>query len=111
MGEFKLTARVGPKVCKERYASLDDALAALEREIAGVGGRSAEKVFGREYAPAAQVAGRFEVVAPGGARAGIDVRGDGSAEAYTGRMRREVVSQGAGEDAYAALARAITAGR
>ena len=107
MGEFKLTARVGPKVRKERYASLDDALAALEREIAGVGGRSAEKVFGREYAPAAQVAGRFEVVAPGGARAGIDVRGDGSAEAFQGRVRKRLVERGPDESAVAALRRVL----
>jgi hypothetical protein len=39
----------------------------------------------------------------------VDVRGDGSIEAYIGRVKREVVRQRKGESAYKALRRALKA--
>lgn len=62
--------------------------------------------LGREFAPAQQVAVRAELRGPRGLRAGLDMRGDGSLEAWTGRVAKQVVEQRPGEDAYAALRRA-----
>ena len=61
--------------------------------------------MGREFAPAQQVAARAELKGPKRLRAGIDLRGDGSAEAWTGSLVRKLVELQPGEDAYAALRR------
>jgi hypothetical protein len=70
--------------------------------------RGHERALSRELEPVQQVALRGEVAGPG-ARGGIDVRGDGSAEAYTGRWRRVLVRRAPGETAYDALRRALGA--
>lgn len=108
---YKLTVRVGPRVERSRHESLDAALAALEERLAGLGAtRGHAQALIREYEPVAQVAARGEVTGPGRLRGGIDVRGDGSPEAYRGRVRRTVIEQAPGEDAFAALRRALSPG-
>ncbi len=99
---------------RRRFESLDEALMefaargrALQQEAPG----RVVDLKVRRFEPVQQVVARLELSGPGRLRGGLDVRGDGSAEAYTGRLRRQVVFQEAGEDAYAALARAITEGR
>jgi len=99
---------VGPRVESSRHADLDAALLALEERVGGLGAtRGQAQAFLRSYDPVGQVAARAELAGPRRARGGVDVRGDGSAEAFRGRWRREVVAQAPGEDAFAALRRAL----
>jgi hypothetical protein len=105
-----LTVRVGGRVDGERFESLEEALEELEsrgRELQRTT-RSKPvdtKVLGR-YEPAQQVAARLEL----SGRGGVDVRGDGSAQAYTGRLRRRLVQERGKESAYDALRRALASG-
>jgi hypothetical protein len=107
---FRVTFRSGPRVEKLPAGTLDEALALLEercRAAAGGPGRGAVDLRVRRFEPIQQVAARAELRG-GRARAGVDVRGDGSAEAWIGRLRRSPVAQQAGEDAYAALRRVLS---
>jgi hypothetical protein len=113
-GRYTLTIRTGPKVERERFEALPAALDALEARLAPLEGRSLRDTVDlryREFAPVAQVAVRGEVAGPGrllgAVRGGVDLRGDGSAEAYVGRVRRRLVEQRKGETVYAALRRAL----
>lgn len=113
---WKLTVRAGPKVQKSRYDGLDQALEALEgraRELAEDVSPHAIDVKVRRFEPADQIAARLELAGPErlmpSVRAGLDVHGDGSTEAYLGRVKREVVGRGRGEKSYRALRKAVTA--
>jgi hypothetical protein len=111
---YRVTIRRGGRVERERHERLDAALTAVEalsRELsdgaaaapsAPAGGRMMRRID-----PVQQVAARIELAGPGGVRAGVDVRGDGSAEAWTGRVRRRLVEQRRGESPYAALRREL----
>jgi hypothetical protein len=76
----------------------------LEREADG---RPEGGGMMRKIEPARLVVGRIELSGPGRLRAGVDVRGDGSSKAFTGRVRRQVVEQRRGESAYQALRRVV----
>lgn len=108
---YTLTIRQGPKVTRKRYDELEKAVGAVEhhgRELER--GADARPVGGsliRRIEPVQQVVARLELRGPGRLRAGVDVRGDGSSEAYTGRVRRRLVEQRSGEDAYGALRRIL----
>ena len=113
---YTVTIRVGPKITRSRYESLDVAVDALERELTTLGPaarRTRTKALAREYEPGAQVAARGELAGPSRinprVRAGADVRGDGSIEAYRGKIRRELVTQEPGETAFDALRRELGA--
>jgi hypothetical protein len=115
---WKLTVRAGPRVERSRYEQLADALDAAERrgrELAVRAPRDAVDVKVRRFEPIQQVVARIELAGPErllpSARAGVDVRGDGSTEAYVGRIRREVVKQRKGETSYKALRRTLEARR
>ena len=103
--------RAGAKVRKQRHQQLDQALAAVER-IAGeladdAHARPAGGFLIRRLAPIEQVVGRIELAGPHGLRAGVDVRGDGSSEAFTGRVRRTLVEQRGSESPFDALRRVL----
>jgi hypothetical protein len=102
--------RSGPRVERHRYGEREDALAGLEERarVLADGARARRiDLRVRQFEPVAQVVARLELAGPGRVRAGVDVRGDGPVESFTGRLRRRVVDQRAGESAYDALRRAI----
>jgi len=99
-----------------RFDTLDGALDAAEsraRSIAGTAPRTAVDARFRRFEPIEQVAARIELAGPerliGTVSAGLDIRGDGSTEAYVGRLRRELVKQRKGETPYVALRRTLAA--
>ncbi|MBA3422678.1 MAG: hypothetical protein H0U12_12475 [Thermoleophilaceae bacterium] len=106
---YRLKVRSGPRVERMRFDDRGAALAELEARARSLAeGASARRIDlkVRQFEPVAQVVARLELTGPGRLRMGIDVRGDGSVEAYTGVVRRHVIEQCPGESAYDALARA-----
>jgi hypothetical protein len=108
---YTLTVRSGARVGRERFGALGEALDALERRgrelehgaaTARVGGRILRRID-----PVQQVVARLELSGPRRLRAGVDVRGDGSIEGFTGRTGRRLVEQRGGESAYDALRRTL----
>jgi hypothetical protein len=110
---YRVIVRRGGRTQKMRFSTPAAALDALETELRAAATAvrpTVARALGRDYEPVQQVAVRGELRGPGGLRAGVDVRGDGSAEAFTGRILRKVVAARDGEDAWAALRRAVAAG-
>jgi hypothetical protein len=118
-GKWTLTVRDGPRVAHKRFETLAETVAAMERELEELApaikrraGRSPiDQVVGKSFNAARQVAVRAEITGPGGwlgaTHGGIDMRGDGSTEAYTGRLRRKLIELGPDETPYAGLRRAL----
>jgi len=116
MADYRLTVRDGPRVERARHASLAGALDALEARVDALRERPERGAIDlrvRRFDPISQVVARAELSGPGRllprVRAGVDVRGDGSAEAWTGRLSRHVVAQLDGESCVAALRRVLDA--
>jgi hypothetical protein len=111
MARWTVTARARGKVKSEHYDELAAALGALERRGHELQGRADADVVGgplmRRFEPHEQVTARLELSGPGRVRAGVDVRGDGTAVPFVGRMRRREVERRDGESAYDALRRAL----
>ena len=111
MGGYKIRVRSGGRVERERVADLEAALASVERRGRELESTSRAEPQGgtlmRRFEPVQQVVGRIEIAGPRGLRAGVDVRGDGSSEAFTGRVRRALIRQDDGESPYDALRRVL----
>lgn len=110
-GAYKVTVREGAKVTHSHYAGLDEALDAVEasaRDLSdGADAKPVETLIFRNFDPVQQVVARVELSGPRRLRVGIDVRGDGSVESYTGRLRRQLIRQRAEESPYEALRRTV----
>ena len=111
MRAYSLKTRSGGKVERSRFDDLGEALSALERRGGelqdGANAREVDLKIGRRFEPVQQVVARLELAGPRRLRAGVDVRGDGSAEAWTGRLRRALVEQLPSESPYDALRRSL----
>ena len=112
---YAVTVRTRGKVRRERFDSLGDALDALRSRAAELEQDGRVRPVGgagllRRFDPVAQVVGRIELSGPSRLRAGVDIRGDGSSEAFRGRLRRSLIPQRGGESACDALARSLGAG-
>ncbi len=100
--------RVGPSVRKEHFADAEPALAALRSRLEDEAVRlEPASLLGREYAPSQQVAARGEIRGPSRRRAGADMRGDGTVEAWTGWLRRRALEPRDGETPWDALLREV----
>jgi hypothetical protein len=112
VGRYTLTIRHGSDVERERFHSLDEALAELERRaeaIRGEGPLEDVKMI-RDYDAAAQVHARLELSGGGLLRrdeAGLDVMGDGNLVPYSGAIRKRRLEPGGERSAYDLLRDAL----
>jgi hypothetical protein len=109
MSRWRITVRTGPKVEHRHAATLEEALDLLESETrvaATTTRRGTIDLRVRTFEPHDQVAARTELHGPR-TRAGFDVRGDGTVQAWTGRLRRRLVEPEGRETPFEALRRAL----
>lgn len=114
MSSYRLVVRSGAEVKRTKLDSLDAALDTLESRARELSGEASEKsqtvdtkLF-RKFEPIQQVVARLELTGPSRIRAGVDVRGDGSVESYTGKLRRRLIEQRDGESPFEALRRELS---
>jgi hypothetical protein len=103
---YRLTVRRGPKIEKDSRETLAEALDLLESYARTATRREPVEFVSRRYEPGDLVALRIELKGDG-VRAGLDVHGDGSAVAWTGRIRRTAIEPESGESPIAALRRLL----
>jgi hypothetical protein len=99
---------------RARFDQLRQALDRAEQRVDELAGWSSQKPLDvrlKRFEPVQQVAARIEIAGPERllprVRGGVDVRGDGSTEAYVGRVRRRTVTQGRDETSIEALRRVL----
>jgi hypothetical protein len=113
---YRVSVRSGGRVVRERVDGLEGAVAWVERAAREAEDRpplDAIDLRARRFEPEDRIAARAELAGPQrwrpDVRAGLDVRGDGSVRAWTadGATGRADLEPATGEDAYAALRRAL----
>jgi hypothetical protein len=109
---WKVTVRHGSQVRREKFDSLDEAIAHAQRRVGEIQreDRLPHVSMLREFTPEEQVQARVEISGPGLIRSpegGIDVMGDGTAIAYTGTIRKEPIDADALDDAFERLREAL----
>lgn len=117
MARVKVTVREGPKVSRHRCDSVAEGVAVAREQAHQLSERAHARpvhVLARKLKPVEQVVGRIEVSVSEGRigrprKAGVDVRGDGSLEAYSGGITRRVLEAPPGESVFEALARVLFA--
>jgi hypothetical protein len=93
---WKVTVRHGSNVGRQKFGTLDEAIADARRRVEDV--QREDRLPGirslRDFSPGQRVQARIEISGPGLFRSregGIDVMGDGTAVAYTGAIRKETI--------------------
>ena len=107
---WTLTVRAGSKVEHSHHDTLEAAVAALGGRLEALepqASRGEFRFLARRIEPEQQVAARLELAGPRGVRGGVDLRGDGSAAPYVGRLRRRLIEPRRGESAAEALRRTL----
>jgi hypothetical protein len=113
VASYRLTVRHGPKVERETFEMLDDALEALERhaeEVRREGPLEEFRVL-RDFEPAQRVHARIELSTGGafrGREVGIDVMGDGALVPYAGVIRKRRLEPSRDRSAFDAVREALT---
>jgi hypothetical protein len=109
---WKVTVRHGSSVGREKFGSLEEAIADARRRVEEIQREDRLPPISmlRDFTPAERVAARIEISGPGLIRApegGIDVMGDGTAIAYTGAIRKEQIQADSLDEAFENLARGL----
>jgi hypothetical protein len=109
---WKVTVRYGSKVGREKFATLDEALAEARRRVDEVRREAGlpEITAFRKHTPEQRVQARIEISGPGLIRSpegGIDVMGDGHAVTYTGAIRKEQIAASSLDEAFDRLREAL----
>jgi hypothetical protein len=105
---WKVTVRRGSTVGREKFGTLDEAIAEARRRVDEI--RREDRLppisLLREFTPDQRVAARIEISGPGllrGAEGGVDVMGDGAATAYSGAIRKERIEADSLDQAFGRL--------
>jgi hypothetical protein len=111
---WTLTVRSTGRVERQHFTELEHVLDALEVRARALEESAPNRAVDLRYKklePVRQVFARIEIAGPERllprVRAGLDIRGDGSAEPYLGRLRRRAISRREGEAATSALRRVL----